>query len=82
MATMKVEATVHGVRPPPRHALVPMVAALVPGSNELVLGGPASLLQFHDPLHDRYLDKLQARTLCLRATHIIYLGLHKRQENN
>ncbi len=57
MATMRVESSLHGLRPPPQQiaavaAAVPLPAALAvqPGSGHLVVAGPHAMLQFYDAL--------------------------------
>lgn len=67
LATMRVECSVHGLRPEPKSApgqtrLAP-AAAVAPGSGALVVAGANALLQFYDVLRDRHIDKLQARAM-------------------
>ncbi|KAK9827341.1 hypothetical protein WJX81_007552 [Elliptochloris bilobata] len=64
LATMRVECSVHGLRPEPRLApgqprAGPAAAAIAPGSGALVVAGSNALLQFYDALRDRHIDKLQ-----------------------
>lgn len=65
-AAMRVEATVHGLRPaPPLPPGRPAggCAALQPGSGYLVVPGPNALLQFYDAQRDRHAARLQVRPL-------------------
>lgn len=64
MATMRVEATVHGLRPPPPPppgGAPGGCAALVPGSGLLAVSGPNALLQFFDAARERHAARLQVR---------------------
>ena len=66
LATMRVECSVHGLRPEPKlapgqpRASSPAVA-IAPSSGALVVAGANALLQFYDALRDRHIDKLQVR---------------------
>lgn len=71
LATMRVECSVHGLRPEPKPApgqprLAPPAAVVAPGSGALVVAGANALLQFYDVLRDRHIDKLQARAMPAR----------------
>lgn len=61
-ATMKVQVSVHGIRPAPR-SLTPLqassAAVLAPGGGELVLPADNSMLQFWDAARDCHVDRLQ-----------------------
>ena len=63
---MKVEVSIHGMRPPPRtvSALQSTSAAvLAPGGGELVMPTDNSMLQFWDAARDRHVDRLQVPRL-------------------
>lgn len=63
---MKVEVSIHGMRPPPRtvSALQSTSAAvLAPGGGELVMPTDNSMLQFWDAARDRHVDRLQVPLL-------------------
>lgn len=61
-ATMKVQVSIHGIRPAPR-SLTPLQASsaalLAPGGGELVLSADNSMLQFWDAARDCHVDRLQ-----------------------
>ena len=61
-ATMKVQVSIHGIRPAPR-SLTPLQASsaalLAPGGGELVLPADNSMLQFWDAARDCHVDRLQ-----------------------
>jgi len=64
MASMRVECTVHGLRPPPHPApggRAGGCAVLQPGSGQLVVSGPNALLQFFDASRERHVARLQVR---------------------
>jgi hypothetical protein len=61
-AAMRVEATVHGLRPaprPPPGRAPGGCAALQPGTGHLVVSGPNALLQFFDAARERHASRLQ-----------------------
>lgn len=61
-ATMKVEMSLHGMRPPPRSVTSlesTSAAVLAPGGGELVLPTDNSMLQFWDVAREHHVDKLQ-----------------------
>lgn len=62
---MKVQTSVHGIRPAPR-SLTPLRASssavLAPGGGELVLAADNSMLQFWDAARDCHVDRLQVCT--------------------
>ncbi|GAB4821000.1 hypothetical protein N2152v2_008046 [Parachlorella kessleri] len=65
MAAMRVECSLHGLRPAPAAAAaVPAVSAtpalaVQPVSGHLVLAAPFAMLQFYDALRDAHVDRLQ-----------------------
>ena len=64
-ATMKVDMSIQGIRPPlwglrkPGLPSSSIAAAIAPGGGELVLPADNSLLQFWDAARDRHIDRLQ-----------------------
>ncbi len=56
MAAMRVECSLHGLRPPPAQppaaagAGTAAAVAVQPGSGHLVVAGPFAMLQFYDAL--------------------------------
>lgn len=66
-ASMRVEATVHGLRPaplPPVGRPAGGCALLQPGTGYLVVSGPNSLLQFFDATREQHAARLQVRSAC------------------
>lgn len=63
VAAMKVECSVHGLRPLPSTALAPEALppplAIQPGTGLAVVAGPHAMLQWYDLLRDAHVDKLQ-----------------------
>ena len=63
-ASMKVQVSIHGMRPAPR-SVTPLqstsAAVLAPGGGELVTPADNSMLQFWDAVRDQHVDKLQVR---------------------
>jgi NET1-associated nuclear protein 1 (U3 small nucleolar RNA-associated protein 17) len=62
-AAMRVECSVHGLRPPPRAAAggggaAPAPVAFQPGTGLLILAGPHATLQWYDVVRDAHADKL------------------------
>ena len=58
VATMRVLCSVHGLRPRVEGTRA-TVATLVPGSGQLALAGPGSVVQLFDTLRDRHVDRVQ-----------------------
>ena len=58
VAMMRVLCSVHGLRPRVE-GVSGTVAALVPGSGQLALAGPGSVVQLFDALRDRHVDRVQ-----------------------
>ena len=76
-ATMKVEMSIHGLRPPPR-SVTPLqstsAAVLAPGGGELVMPTDNSMLQFWDAAGDRHVDKLQVTRLVTSSRHALKMA--------
>ncbi len=73
MASMRVECSVHGVRPAPQS---PSAApTLQPGTGHLVLAGAHSMLQFYDAARDAHVNKL-----AVAPQNIVSLVDHDRSE--
>lgn len=56
-AGMRVEMSLHGVRPRPKGQYAPL--AVHPHTGHIVFAGPHALLQWYDVVHDSHVDKLQ-----------------------
>ncbi|KAL6773961.1 hypothetical protein ACKKBG_A23240 [Auxenochlorella protothecoides x Auxenochlorella symbiontica] len=59
VATMKVEASVMGLRPVPAGKRARAPALLQPGTGHLVVAGSHSQVQFYDLVRDAHVDRLQ-----------------------
>jgi len=58
VAVMRVEASIHGLRPTPKAPEQPPLA-MQPGTGHAVVAGSHSLLQWYDVITDAHIDKLQ-----------------------
>lgn len=58
VAGMRVEVSIHGLRPAPKAPEQPPLA-IQPGTGHAVVAGPHALLQWYDVTTDAHIDKLQ-----------------------
>eukprot|EP00193_Tetraselmis_chui_P016806 CAMPEP_0177794212 /NCGR_PEP_ID=MMETSP0491_2-20121128/25517_1 /TAXON_ID=63592 /ORGANISM="Tetraselmis chuii, Strain PLY429" /LENGTH=807 /DNA_ID=CAMNT_0019316837 /DNA_START=58 /DNA_END=2481 /DNA_ORIENTATION=+ len=60
ISSMRVDASIYGMLPPPKTASLPEAAAVLePGTGNLAIPASNAVLQFYDVVHDRHVANLQ-----------------------